>query len=358
MAAVSAQPRLSFDHDLKHAYTPISLRLQSGAKSLDGVLEILRMRIEAESVFCSSLQKIIGCSTNLMSDIPSTESVRRDGLDALYSDLKNEYTQRMAYLNSLKEDVQGPLHKMKDYYYSQNKIFQNQTKSNNQILKKHQKEFLKLKEKYDKIMKPPSKGDKILNNKSKKQQLLNIKKKYQDQKLIWEKQKKIFDNKQISTLQRMESNEYKRLNALRDGITNWSAYITNLAANRSYDIQNLARSMALINVEDDLQNWMQHTLMQHPAPTPSPLITPSSIPSRVRGATIPITHGVANNKQIYRNNINNTKQHYPQPKNINLPSMMMLSNLKKQPTTDYIQTLFKKPFQKQSLSSSSLESAV
>ena len=136
MATVSVQ-RLSFDHDLRHAYTPISLRLQSGAKSLDGVLEILRMRIEAESVFCNSLQKIIGCSTNLMSHIPSTESVRRDGLDALYSDLKNEYTQRMAYLSNLREDVHVNLSRMKDYYYSQNKIFQNQTKSNIQSLKKH-----------------------------------------------------------------------------------------------------------------------------------------------------------------------------------------------------------------------------
>eukprot|EP00486_Rosalina_sp_Unknown_P013336 CAMPEP_0201597016 /NCGR_PEP_ID=MMETSP0190_2-20130828/193592_1 /ASSEMBLY_ACC=CAM_ASM_000263 /TAXON_ID=37353 /ORGANISM="Rosalina sp." /LENGTH=184 /DNA_ID=CAMNT_0048057725 /DNA_START=679 /DNA_END=1233 /DNA_ORIENTATION=+ len=160
----------------------------------------------------------------------------------------------------------------------------------------------------------------------------------------------------ISTLQRMEANEYKRMNALRDGITNWSAYITNLAANRSYDIQNLARSMALINVETDLQNWMQHTLMQYPAPQlppPQHVMSHQPPPNRQRGATIPITHGVAANNKHNGNNV----QHYP-PKNVNLPSMVMLSNLKKQPTTDYIQTLFKQKFQKQSLSTSSIESAM
>ena len=342
MAAVSIE-RLSFDHDLRHAYTPCLLRLQCGAKSLDGVLEILRMRIDAEISFTNNLQKIIGCSTNLISTISSQESIRRDGLDALYSDLKNEYIQRMSFLQSLRDDVHNPLSKMKQFYYTENKKFTNQTKSNIQSLKKQQNEFLKLKAKYDKIMKPNN-GDKILNNKSKKQQLLNIKKKYQQQQIIWKKQQQIFDNKMISTLQSMESNEYKRMNSMRDAITNWSAYITNLAANRSYDIQNLAKSMALINVENDLQNFMKQTLIKYPSPSTKETIN-------IQNAVI----GANNN-----NHNNNNNMHYlPQQKNT--ISAIMLPNLKKQPSTDYV-NLFKQKFsntpKKMSLSSSSIESGI
>merc|ERR1712157_54094 len=171
--------------DLRHCYTPISLRLQSGAKSLDGVLDILQMRIDAEVVFTNSLQKIIGRSTNLISHINPNETLRADGLDALYSDLKNEYTQRMAYLNSLKEDVQKPLNEMKQFYYQQNKSFVNQTKNNIKALKQQQNEFIKLKAKYEKIM----------NDKNRKQQLLIVKKKFTLQQTIWTKQQQIFDNK-------------------------------------------------------------------------------------------------------------------------------------------------------------------
>lgn len=301
MAAVSVQ-RLSFDHDLRHCYTPISLRLQSGAKSLDGVLDILQMRIDAEVVFTNSLQKIIGCSTNLISHINPNETLRADGLDALYSDLKNEYTQRMAYLNSLKEDVQKPLNEMKQFYYQQNKSFVNQTKNNIKALKQQQNEFIKLKAKYEKIM-----NDK---NKNRKQQLLIVKKKFTLQQTIWTKQQQIFDNKMTSTLQSMESNEYKRMNSLRDGLTNWSAFITNLCANRSYDIRSLNQSMSLIDVENDLQSFMTETLKKYPSP----------------------------HQQFTKTNKNK----------INKNNLYFIPNLKKQQTSDYIQTYFKQKFIKQS----------
>eukprot|EP01083_Nonionella_stella_P039354 107041_1 len=126
MATVNVQ-RLSFDHDLRHAYPSVALRLRQGAKSLDGVLEILRMRIEAEVQFTNSLQKIVGASTKLIgANLQPTESLRRNGLDALYTDFKNEYTQRMAFLDSLKEDVEKPLITMKEFYYVQNQNFANE----------------------------------------------------------------------------------------------------------------------------------------------------------------------------------------------------------------------------------------
>mmetsp|Transcript_49154 Transcript_49154/g.78519 ORF Transcript_49154/g.78519 Transcript_49154/m.78519 type:complete len:368 (+) Transcript_49154:62-1165(+) len=345
MAAVCVR-RLSFDADLVHAYTPVQLRLQNGAKSLDGVLEILRMRIDAETTFCAALQKMIGCSTDLISHISCTETLRSDGLDALTSDLKNEYTQRRAFLNSLKEDVQSPLHKMKEEYAAQNKYFTNQTKQNIQALKKQQTEFVKLKAKYDKLMRNSSN-----NNDHKKQQILVIKKKFLQQQENWKRQQHIFDSKMISTLQAMESSEYRRMNALRDGLTTWSAFITNLAANRSYDIQNLAKSMALIDVERDLQQWMRQTLKKHPKPKPNPadkefLASPTS-PTAGHFGSFP-----------------DTPQHhgYHPSQNNNLYSIV-LPGLNKQPsnTTEYIQSLFKQKFgggggaQQQSSSVHSLE---
>ncbi len=64
------------------------------------------------------------------------------------------------------------------------------------------------------------------------------------------------------TLQNMESNEYKRMNSMRDAFINWSAFTTNYCASRSYDISDLANSMSLINIENDLQIFMKHTIEQ------------------------------------------------------------------------------------------------
>eukprot|EP00485_Elphidium_margaritaceum_P006312 CAMPEP_0202704790 /NCGR_PEP_ID=MMETSP1385-20130828/17423_1 /ASSEMBLY_ACC=CAM_ASM_000861 /TAXON_ID=933848 /ORGANISM="Elphidium margaritaceum" /LENGTH=312 /DNA_ID=CAMNT_0049362895 /DNA_START=29 /DNA_END=967 /DNA_ORIENTATION=- len=275
MTAIStsvSRRRLSFDSDLLHAHTPVLSRLQNGAKSLDGVLDILRMRVDAETQFCSALQKIISCSTDFIARVPCTESLRADGLDALYSDMKNEYTQRMTFLAALKEDVHTPLVSMKEYYYAQNRHFSNQSKQNIQMLKKQQSEFSKLKVKYDKVVKnhgsnhSQSAETLRVNNNTKLQQLQAVKQKFIKQQNHLRKQQQIFDNKMVQTLSAMEANEYKRMNALRDGITNWSAFIANLAANRSYDIQHLAKSMAYIDVERDLQNWMKHTLQKYPKP--------------------------------------------------------------------------------------------
>ena len=86
---------------------------------------------------------------------------------------QTEYTQRMAFLNSLKQDVQKPLVRMKDFYYTQNKAFAAQTKANLKALKNQQNEFAKLKTKYTKIVS----GD----NSKKKQQLLMVKKRFTQQ---------------------------------------------------------------------------------------------------------------------------------------------------------------------------------
>eukprot|EP01084_Bolivina_argentea_P284382 487385_1 len=64
------------------------------------------------------------------------------------------------------------------------------------------------------------------------------------------------------TLQNMESNEYKRMNSMRDAFINWSAFTTNYCANRSYDISYLANSMSLITIENDLQTFMKNIIKQ------------------------------------------------------------------------------------------------
>jgi len=350
MAAISttvSPRRLSFDTDLLHAYTPVSTRLQSGAKSLDGVLDILRMRIDAETQFCSSLQKIISCSTDFIAHVSCTESLRADGLDALYSDMKNEFTQRMSFLSSLKEDVQKPLLSMKEYYQAQNRHFTNQTKQNIQALKKQQTEFVKLKSKYDKVMKSHAESQSTSETQSAKMaQLRSVKQRFVSQQGNYRKQQQIFDNKMVQTLSAMEANEYKRMNSLRDGITNWSAFITNLAANRSYDIQNLARSMALIDVERDLQSWMRRTLQKYPKPKLSVSQKQYSTP------TPSPRFGNGNN-----GNDDGVGQYdgYHTQQNNNLYSIVMPS-LKKQPTTEYLQSLFTQKFgKKASISMSSVE---
>eukprot|EP01084_Bolivina_argentea_P191857 329493_1 len=121
---------LTFDRHLRHAFAPLSGRLESGIKSLDGVIEMLRLRIEAEAEFARSLEKIILNKNLITSSSSSYESLRRDGLDAIAADMKNEYTQRIEFLNSLNEDVYQPCLQMRESYASQNRVFANNTKIN------------------------------------------------------------------------------------------------------------------------------------------------------------------------------------------------------------------------------------
>merc|ERR550539_153289 len=218
-----------------------------GSKSLHGILEFLRLRIDAESQFTHSLKKIIGRSSKLMSNFDPNESLRKDGLEALCSDLRNEYTQRVAFLKSLKEDIQKPLRSTNDLYASQNKTFANATKANIKALKQQQNEFNKLKQKYDKT--------------SNFDEYKLLKKKMEAQQIKLKEQRVTFNEEMSGTLKAMEECEYKRMNSVRDGLTNWSAFITNLCANRVYDVRDLGESMSLIQIEEDLQYFMQ-TMLQ------------------------------------------------------------------------------------------------
>jgi len=173
-------------------------------------------------------------------------------------------------VNSLRDDVHKPLSKMKDFYYAQNKSFNNSIKSNIQSLKKQQNEFTKIKAKYDKVMghSDVPKAQHSKKQHSKKQQLLNVKRRFTQQQLVWKRQREVHDQRMTSTLRSMESNEYKRTNALRDALTNWSAFITNYCANRTYDIRFLAQSMSQMDPEQDLQIFMKLTLSNYPALPP------------------------------------------------------------------------------------------
>ena len=66
-----------------------SLRIQNGSKSLDDVLEIVRLRIDAETQYTNSLQKIIGRSNKLISGGNAQETLNSAGLNALHCDMEN-----------------------------------------------------------------------------------------------------------------------------------------------------------------------------------------------------------------------------------------------------------------------------
>merc|ERR1712228_784785 len=147
--------------------------------------------------------------------------------------------QRIAYLNSLKEDIQKPLRATNQLYSSQNKLFATSTKNNIKALKQHQNEYNKLKTKYDKT--------------SNFDEYRALKKRMEQQQIRLKAQRVTFNDEMSETLKAMEECEYKRMNTVRDGLTNW-------CANRVYDVRDLGESMSLINVHADLQYFMQTTL--------------------------------------------------------------------------------------------------
>ena len=277
---------LSFDRDLRHAFAALSVRLESGIKSLDGVIELLRLRIEAEAQFASSLERIIS-NKSLICNIPTIETLRRDGLDALYTDLKNEYQQHIEYLNSLNEDIYLPCISMRELYASKNRLFANNTKQNIKSLRQHQNQFYKIKTKYEKVCKDASNARTLLlnaklDNKISSQQILKLgtkvnstlktqqiwKEKYDQQQLIWNKQQIKFDDEMTSILQGMQTNEQNRMEIIKDSLNKFAVFITNLCANRNYDCKNLAQSMSQINIDNDLQIFIKNTLKQYPPKQP------------------------------------------------------------------------------------------
>jgi len=270
MATATTQT-LSFDRDLRHACAPIQTRLQSGAKSLDGLLNIISMRIEAETNFTNALQKMMNTSSSLLSSVPSGESLRRHGLNAMYTDLKNEHTSHMEFLDSLRKDVQCPLIATQRSFNAQNKASSLDIKQSVQTLRKQQSELTKLKAKYEKLVatnktSPTSKA-------KHKQQLLVAKRKLIAQQKAWRAQNATFQTRMTKSLRSMQSIETTRLDAVRDALTNWSAYVTSMSMNRSYDIRTLNQSVGKVSPQSDLQNFMRATLSKYPALEPSPRST-------------------------------------------------------------------------------------
>ena len=284
----SKEELLSFDRHLRHAFAPLSSRLEAGIKSLDGIIEILRLRIEAEASFASGLEKII-CNDKLLSSVSSLESLRIDGLDALHADLKNEYQQHIEFVNSLNEDIYEPCISMRELYASKNRLFANNTKQNIKSLRQQQNQFYKIKTKYEKVCKDASNARTLLlnaklDNKISSQQILKLgtkvnstlktqqiwKEKYDQQSLIWNKQQIKFDDEMTAILQGMQTNEYNRMKIIKDSLNKLAVFITNLCANRNYDCKNLAESMSLINIEKDLQIFIKNTLKHYPSNNTKP----------------------------------------------------------------------------------------
>eukprot|EP01083_Nonionella_stella_P239732 838776_1 len=280
MAAVET---LSFDRHLRHAFASLSGRLENGIRSLDGVIEMLRLRIEAEAQFAAALQKIM-TNQRLISSLDVAESLRKDGLNAIHADMHNEYTQRIEFLNSLNEDVYQPCVSMREQYAQKNRSFAHTTKGNIKTLRKHQNEFYKIKSKYEKVCKDASNARTALLNakldaKISSAQILKLgskvnstlktqqqwREKYGEQQLTWNRQQIKFDDEMTSILQGMQSNEFNRMSTTKDCLNKWAVFITNLCANRNYDVKNLAESMALINIDADLQVFIRNVLNQHPS---------------------------------------------------------------------------------------------
>merc|ERR1719245_469993 len=117
--------------------------MQTGGKTLDSVLDVIQMRIDAEKTFTNSLRKICDRSSQLLSLIPESETIRTFGLEAMCTDLKNEHSQRVEFLGFLKNDVHRPLQQVRASYYAQNKSFGHTLKSSIGSLKKQQNEFAK-----------------------------------------------------------------------------------------------------------------------------------------------------------------------------------------------------------------------
>lgn len=147
---IPSQEKLTFDGHLRHAYTPLANRLSDGLESLDNILEILRLKIECEAEFARSMEKILhinfSCGAIEIGTI-------RDGLNAIRADMKNEYTQRLEFLNSLNEDVYQPCLQIRELYSSRNRSFAAETKSNVQRLRKQRSIFAKIQTKFSKVHK-------------------------------------------------------------------------------------------------------------------------------------------------------------------------------------------------------------
>ena len=227
--------------------SPIVSSLQKGKKSLDGIIEMLRLRVDAETQFTNSLRHILNSSNHLISTIDSTTSLKTHGFDALYVDMKNEYHQRLEYLNSLKVDVYEPCVRMKSVFDKNNKSLLSETKRKSKQFDQHQAEYKKLKEKYDKLMSKTTK-----NTKETKQRPV-IKRRYSQTLIVYKQQKSVFDAQMEGSLEKTKLMNYQRMKTLQDALTKWTISITNLCSNRSYDTQNLRESMALIDIEKDSQ---------------------------------------------------------------------------------------------------------
>eukprot|EP01084_Bolivina_argentea_P101035 181214_1 len=231
-------------------FSSVLTKLGAGSKSLTIMLEMLRQRLDAETTFTDALQRIIGTTPKLISGLGSTESIRTYGFDALFCDMKNEYVQRIEFLNSLRKDVYDPCVRMQQIYEASNKSFISDMNRKTKLHKKHQDEYTKVKEQYDKIM-----GKKHSASKAKKQPAIT--RKYTQKQLIWKRQQNSFDVELSSFFDVEMLMEYQRMNTLKDGLTKWAAFITNLSANRGYDVQNLARSVEHIDIEQELHCFME-----------------------------------------------------------------------------------------------------
>ncbi len=78
--------------------------------------------------------------------------------------MRNEYTQRLEFLNSLNEDVYQPCVSMRELYAEKNRLFANDTKTHIKSLRSYQNQCYKIKTKYEKVCKDASNARTALLN--------------------------------------------------------------------------------------------------------------------------------------------------------------------------------------------------
>jgi len=274
------QNELSFDRGLRHAYTPLKDSLDRNNLCLDNIVDVLRQRIQAEIDFARTIERIIS-SCNFTS-LEAGKTIR-DGLESIRADMKNEYNMRVEFANSLSEDVYKPLLQCREIYNLQNQKFAQDTKTNVKTLRNEHMKWLKLKSRYEKTVQEAqqarhslldSKSDPNIStsqvvklglrvNATTKQQL-QMQEKYNTHKTLWDREQIRFDETMTTILQGMQLNEDNRLQTLQDCLNKWAIFITNLTANRNYDVKHLADVMVSMDAKEDLQSFMKDTLKKHP----------------------------------------------------------------------------------------------
>jgi len=271
-ANIPNDKKLTFSNHLKNGINNLCNSLHNNVESIDMLIEILKLRIDAETEYSKNIENII---TNY--DFSFYENgTLKDCLQAMKADMKNEYTQRCEFATSLFEDVYQQLLKLRQMYNGQYKKFESDTKIIEKSFKYYENNYNKIKSKYDKICDDEQRArNALVNAKSSNEALkigskinstmktkLNCQDKYDEIKLIYNEEQIKYDNSLNNALNNIEIHETERIKCIHDALTKWAVFITNLSANRNYDVKTLAKQVSICNYNDNIQILIKNIMEQ------------------------------------------------------------------------------------------------